>query len=364
MQKVIKHASTRWLSLQKCAGRTISQWQALKSYFVSHEDVEKPGRVKKIALLLQETGNYLYMLFLHYILRPLNKFNTLFQSEIPNISVLHSEMTSLVKCILSKFVKARVIKDESDITKDPFQCMENQLVDNEPEIGTLAKQIIQQCQSLDLNVDTIENEQAFSLSKDRERKFYQSVQTFYTTLVTKFLEKFPLKNSFLHDIKLLEPSNRLDLTADVVCRLANVLPVEMVPTEKRDQLREEFTDWQLLDDDMLPKYSVGDQLDTYWASVAKIKANTGGYRYEYLPKLAKALLTIPPGNAGSERTFSMVRKIDTEFRSELGHDTIYALLSVKINSYQKPSEFNPSQSLLRTAKSATYMYNKQHKANK
>ena len=138
-------------------------------------------------------------------------------------------------------------------------------------------------------MDTIENEQAFSLSKDRERKFYQSVRTFYTTLVTKFLEKFPLKNSFFHDIKLLEPSNRLDLTADVVCRLANVLPVEMVPTEKRDQLREEFTDWQLLDDDMLPKYSVGDRLDTYWASVAKIKANTGGYRYEYLPKLAKAV---------------------------------------------------------------------------
>ena len=81
--------------------------------------------------------------------------------------------------------------------------------------------------------------------------------------------------------------------------------------------------------------------------------------YLSLPKL----LTIPPGNAGSERTFSMVRKIDTEFRSELGHDTICALLSVK-NSYQKPSEFNPSQSLLRTAKSATYMYNKQHKANK
>ena len=64
-------------------------------------------------------------------------------------------------------------------------------------------------------------------------------------------------------------------------------------------------------------------------------------QFELLPKLAKALLSVPPGNAGSERTFS--RKIDTEFRSELGHDTICALLSVKINSYHKPSEFIPSQ---------------------
>ena len=67
------------------AGRTISQWQAL-CYF---------------CIIFSGTLTNL----------------TLFQSEIPNISALHSEM--------SKFVKARVIKDKSDITKVPFQCMEN-----------------------------------------------------------------------------------------------------------------------------------------------------------------------------------------------------------------------------------------------
>ena len=45
-QKIIKHCSTRWLSLLNCIQCIISQWPALKSYFLSHEDVEKVGRVQ------------------------------------------------------------------------------------------------------------------------------------------------------------------------------------------------------------------------------------------------------------------------------------------------------------------------------
>ena len=39
IRKVIKHVSTRWLVLGKCLGRTLTQWDALKSYFVSNFDL-------------------------------------------------------------------------------------------------------------------------------------------------------------------------------------------------------------------------------------------------------------------------------------------------------------------------------------
>ena len=45
--QILKHVTTRWLSLQKCVTRIIHQWASLKSYFNSHEDVEKEGRVKR-----------------------------------------------------------------------------------------------------------------------------------------------------------------------------------------------------------------------------------------------------------------------------------------------------------------------------
>ena len=39
IRKFIKHVSTRWLILGKCLGRTPTQWDALKSYFVSNFDL-------------------------------------------------------------------------------------------------------------------------------------------------------------------------------------------------------------------------------------------------------------------------------------------------------------------------------------
>jgi hypothetical protein len=77
--KIVKHCSTRWLSLQKCVGRLLHHWPALTSYFQSHNDVEKPGRVKRTAELLSDTKMKLTYPFLDYILVPLNEFNTTFQ---------------------------------------------------------------------------------------------------------------------------------------------------------------------------------------------------------------------------------------------------------------------------------------------
>lgn len=51
--KILKHCSTRWLSLEKCVNRLLHHWSALQSYFNSHEDVEKPGRVKGCASATQ-----------------------------------------------------------------------------------------------------------------------------------------------------------------------------------------------------------------------------------------------------------------------------------------------------------------------
>ena len=47
MEEILKHVSTQWLSLEKCVGCTISQWEALRSNFNSHKDCDRPGKVKR-----------------------------------------------------------------------------------------------------------------------------------------------------------------------------------------------------------------------------------------------------------------------------------------------------------------------------
>jgi len=88
--KILKHASTRWLSLEKCVNRFLQQWQALLSYFESHEDDERPGRIKRCADNLASVGMKAHFMFPSFILEPLNAFNTIFQTDATQIAISHS----------------------------------------------------------------------------------------------------------------------------------------------------------------------------------------------------------------------------------------------------------------------------------
>ena len=205
----------------------------------------------------------------------------------------------------------------------PFENQENQVENNDIEIGTKAREVIDQCQSTHASdiesEDPLEQEQQLSLDPAIEARFFRSVRLFYITLVNKMLQKFPFTNVFLKDLKLLQPTHRLDVTAQVACRLADNLPPHVVPPDKRERLRDEFRDWQILDDSSLPSYTAGDKLDVYWGTVAQMRNSSGQFRFEYLCKLTKVLLTIPCSiyNAGGERMFSMVRKISTDFQGRI-----------------------------------------------
>lgn len=115
--KILKHCSTRWLSLDKCVNRLLHYWPAFQSYFNSHENVEKPGRVKRCASYLSNPEMRLYFNFISFILQPLNDFNTMFQADESRIGYLKDEITILLRKFMGKFVKAKVIQSAEDLTE-------------------------------------------------------------------------------------------------------------------------------------------------------------------------------------------------------------------------------------------------------
>ena len=170
--KILKHSSTRWLSLEKCVNRLLEHWPALLSYFNSHDDVEKPGRVKRCAAYLRDHEVRLYYHFLSFILQPLNDFNTMFQVDIntyiwyswfpkfneiftwvntlflkfqadeSRIGYLQEEMKILLRKFMGKFVRAKVIQTSQDLTSVPFNNSNNQLQDNIIAIGPATRAFI------------------------------------------------------------------------------------------------------------------------------------------------------------------------------------------------------------------------------
>ena len=82
-------------------------WDPLLSYFTSHVDVEKPGKVKTIFTLMSRPSTKLWLCFLSNVLAIFDRFNTFFQSsKISTAHKLHGECVHLLKTVLGFFYKA------------------------------------------------------------------------------------------------------------------------------------------------------------------------------------------------------------------------------------------------------------------
>ena len=86
-----------------CQLPVIEHWPALLFFFNSHDDVEKPGRVKRCAAYLRDHEVRLYYHFLSVILQPLNNLNTMYQVDIDTYKIFQ-KYSSLALLNFMKFL--------------------------------------------------------------------------------------------------------------------------------------------------------------------------------------------------------------------------------------------------------------------
>ena len=135
----------------------------------------------------------------------------------------------------------------------------------------------------------------------------------------------------------------------------------IVADDEIEHLVEEIQDYQLSPDDDLPAVTSDSRVDTFWAEMGRKKTFVGAVRFPLLTRVMTTLSVIAhSNNADSERVFSMVRKIDTDSRSQLGNDTLRALLSCKIDTDDPYYAFVPDKDLCKAAKVATWNYVREH----
>ena len=119
--RILKHCPTRWLSLEKVVNRTLSHLPALKSYFASHKNVQKTGKVKPIHDRLHDPMTSLMLNFLAFILPHINRFNVIFQTEQCMIGNLLPEMGRLLRIFIVKFVQMRCVKSCLNLKEVDFK---------------------------------------------------------------------------------------------------------------------------------------------------------------------------------------------------------------------------------------------------
>ena len=142
-RSMIKHVSTRWLTLELAIERSLKQYRGLKSYFLSED--ESQARFRRLQTLFSDPMTEVYLFFLQSLLLVFNQANKFLQREKPLIHELQQQLYSLLKKVLGRFVKPSIlvesIRKETLLAMD-FHNSKNQMSDGDLVIGIVTKQTL------------------------------------------------------------------------------------------------------------------------------------------------------------------------------------------------------------------------------
>ena len=134
------HCSTRWLSLERAIKRLLILWPALYAYFDRETLTGKSDkeRVKRVAKALSSIETKLFCQFVSFALKPLNFFNTAFQTSASKLGTLQRDVRNLLRSFLSNFIQPQLLAATSceDIHTFDYESPNSQLSNDEIGIGT------------------------------------------------------------------------------------------------------------------------------------------------------------------------------------------------------------------------------------
>ena len=135
--RVLKHCSTRWLSLERAVNRLLQLWPALYAYFNRETDHSDKDRIKRVEKALGSVEAKLLCNFVSFALKPLNRFNVAFQTSASKIGTLQKDVRDLLRGFFSNFIRPELLAATSDATIHEFdyESTSNQLSDD--EVGML-----------------------------------------------------------------------------------------------------------------------------------------------------------------------------------------------------------------------------------
>ena len=341
---ILKHCPTRWLSLLRCVDRYLTQYDGLKSYFLSCGEAETV-KVRNILSKLEHPLTRPLLHFLSFILPSVDKFNRAFQKSTESTTPqLFDEMCRLVRLYAANFLtRDSIIAAGDNLCQLKFD-VESQVSNENLGIGSNTWACISDLESThDL------------------RPFFVAVRTFYVNSTKKMLNKFPFHDTLMKDLSVLHPEKAASFPVSKIVGLAKRFPqIGLTDSVEIDKLSEEFLDFTISPSDLpsIVKYKSADgtmrpRAGLFWSEVGKMTTLDGQPRFNHLHKLMAGLLSIPVSNADSERGFSMLRKIHTDQRSNLQQSTIVALMAMKFNCDDCCHEIKLPKELLSKSKKAT-----------
>ena len=355
---ILKHVSTRWLSIRRSLQRMLENWEPLKKFVVeeikpfkkknSSDTTPAHARLKRMNEFFSSRTNKLYCLFIDCALEPFDILNQQLQNESPQVHILHRMLVRFLRQCLIKFVRPSAMTGKTALQveySESYQLKQEKDV----YIGEEATQFLQD----------------HDLNEEKVKQFRSVALKFWKSAVDYMKAKLPYDSKVLICAKVADVKIRAVEGADgaqlsdlefFISRFPCLLP----PGVKKGVVSEEFMEYQV--EDLTSVLGPGweeEDINKTWVKIRELKDEVGNPRFKNLASVMLGILTIPHSNAACERVFSCVRKNKTEQRASLGQKTLESLMVVK-SIPGEPHEREYTASQLKELKSA--YYNAQKKA--
>lgn len=306
-KKILKLASTRWLSMHQCVSRILEYWVVLISYFRVAVVEDKLLSAENILRSMENSYTKAYLLFLKYVLNILNKFNALFQSRTILIHKISDASENILKEFLTHFIKTDVL--------------------NNVQLHTI---------NVDDHNNFLQNDRVFlgTECEDYINNFNSEVVTeiknkcleFFIQAAIEIKKRLPINNLFFKQLKFIDPKIALtdgtDINFKVLIETFNK-PFDI------NELTMEWRRLKVLINQEQKKELISLDVEEFWHQISKLEDYSEVLMYKNLADLAKLCLCLPHSNAESERIFSIVTDVKTKKRNRLGDDTLNSISVIR-----------------------------------
>lgn len=301
----LKFCGTRWLEDMSVAERAILIWPDVCNYL---SDVQKLPKSKQPTCqsyrnLLDFKQDPLVVAKLHFfisIAKMLTEFLKVFQTEKPMVPFLSQELESVIRSLLSRFVKPTVISSvtsASGLAKVDVSNKDNLVAPDKVDIGFASKKVVDDAKK------------SSSVSQLQRYEFYQECITFMSKTVEKLNERSPLKYSLVRALQSLDPRfvalHTEKATEKFQVLLRKLLDCKWLTSDMCDNILQQFKRW-ILDMDNTTKeifksYSMkNERLDKFYITYFSNREE-----YKDLFEMVKMMLILSHGQSAVERGFSI-----------------------------------------------------------
>ncbi|XP_032229469.1 uncharacterized protein LOC5505170 [Nematostella vectensis] len=213
---------------------------------------------------------------------------------------------------------------------------------------------------------------AGDVSPDAASTFYKGAKLFYALAFQYALKRMSFKEDLLVNAGFVHFEERETINADMpVFFVRGIRTFSLFGSAiELEALYREVNDFSLMSDGDLPsdvrQASLVDggrlRPDAVWGYLNGLVSPDGQPRFPRLSKVTQLVLTIPHSNAAEERVFSMIKKNMTPHRYYLDHEgTLSIIMTIKLEQSNQPDGIKLPPELLESAKTATLVYNRDHR---